>query len=196
MDGEAVGEVLYAFDLLELDGEDLRSKTYQQRHLVLMNLMARARQRNIVFAGTAFTPKQKRQMLERLRKQNKEGLVFKRWDAPYTPGRPSSGGAQLKHKFYATLSAVVSKTNGDKRSVELRLLNCKGWLPCGNVTIPANFQVPAVGQVVEIRYLYAFKESNALYQPVYLGPRQDVEQHECVLSQLKYKAGGEEDEAC
>ena len=30
--------------------------------------------------------------------------------------------------------------------------------------------------------------SNALYQPVYLGARQDIEQHECVLSQLKYKA--------
>ena len=43
------------------------------------------------------------------------------------------------------------------------------------------------------RYLYAFRESNALYQPVYLGPRQDIEQHECVLSQLKYKGTGEED---
>ena len=44
-----------------------------------------------------------------------------------------------------------------------------------------------------VRYLYAFRESNALYQPVYLGPRQDIEQHECVLSQLKYKGTGEED---
>jgi hypothetical protein len=26
-----------------------------------------------------------------------------------------------------------------------------------------------------------------------LGPRKDVEQHECVLSQLKYKSDGEED---
>jgi bifunctional non-homologous end joining protein LigD len=53
--------------------------------------------------------------------------------------------------------------------------------------------VPAVAQVVEVRYLYAFRESNALYQPVYLGPRNDVEQHECVLSQFKYKGTGEED---
>ncbi len=193
LDGEAVGDVLYAFDLLEVNGEDLRSKTYQQRHLVLMNLMARASQRNIIFAETAFTPKQKRQMLEKLRRTNKEGIVFKRWDAPYRAGRPNSGGGQLKHKFYATLSAVVSKVN-DTRSVELRLLNCKGWIPCGNVTIPPNFEIPQVGQVVEIRYLYAFKESNALYQPVYLGPRKDIEQHECGMSQLKYKAGGEEDE--
>jgi len=52
-----------------------------------------------------------------------------------------------------------------------------------------------VGEVVEIRYLYARKESNALYQPVYLGARQDIGQHECVLSQLKYK-GQEEEDLC
>jgi bifunctional non-homologous end joining protein LigD len=63
---------------------------------------------------------------------------------------------------------------------------------CGNVTIPPNFNVPAVGEVLELRYLYALRESNALYQPVYLGPREDVEHHECVLSQLKFKARDDE----
>ena len=66
-------------------------------------------------------------------------------------------------------------------------------IPCGTVTIPPNFNVPAVGEVVECRYLHAYRESNALYQPVYLGPRKDVEHHECVLSQLKYKSNGEEE---
>jgi bifunctional non-homologous end joining protein LigD len=55
--------------------------------------------------------------------------------------------------------------------------------------------MPAVGDVVECRYLYAHKESNALYQPVFLGPRKDIEQHECILSQLKYK-GTEEEDLC
>jgi bifunctional non-homologous end joining protein LigD len=119
--------------------------------------------------------------------------VFKRLDGSYLPGKPNSGGSQLKHKFYATLSAVVSKTNGTKRSVELRLLNREGWNQVGNVTIPPNFSIPQAGEIVEVRYLYAFRESNALYQPVYLGPRQDVEPHECVLSQLKYKPTGEEE---
>jgi bifunctional non-homologous end joining protein LigD len=118
--------------------------------------------------------------------------VFKRLDAPYTPSRPNSGGNQLKHKFYATCSAVVAKIN-DRRSVELRLLNGQGWICVGNVTIPPNFKVPAVGEVIEARYLYAFVESNVLYQPVYLGPRKDIAQHECVLSQLKYKGIGEEE---
>ena len=77
-------------------------------------------------------------------------MVFKRLDAPYTPGRPNSGGNQLKHKFYATCSAVVAKIN-DKRSVELRLLNGQGWISVGNVTIPPNFKVPAVGAVIEVQ---------------------------------------------
>ena len=35
--------------------------------------------------------------------------------------------------------------------------------------------------------MYAHRESNALYQPVYLGPRSDVDVAECLLTQLKYK---------
>jgi bifunctional non-homologous end joining protein LigD len=179
--------LFYAFDMLQGPGFDLRRNQYQDRLATLVNLLALAVQRHIRFAETAFTSSQKKELFNRLGRENREGIVFKRLGAPYTPGRPNSGGNQLKHKFYATCSAVVSQIN-DKRSVELRLLNCKGWLPIGNVTIPPNFQVPGVGQVVEVRYLYAFKESNALFQPVYLGPRKDVEQHECVPSQLKYKA--------
>ena len=192
MDGECVGDVLYAFDLLEWDGEDLRTKSYQRRFVKLSNLLNRSDITHIEFVETATDPANKERLFRHLQAERKEGVVFKRLDAPYTPGRPNSGGNQLKHKFYATCSAVVSNLN-DKRSVELRLLNGKGWIPCGNVTIPANFKVPAVGEVVEVRYLYAFRESNALYQPVYLGPRQDIGQHECVLYQLKYKGTGEED---
>ena len=182
-----MGDVYYAFDMLQGPGFDLRTTAYQQRLVALLNLLGLAMQKHIRMAETAFAPGQKRDLFNWLRRENKEGIVFKRLDAPYTPGRPNSGGTQLKHKFYATCSAVVSKIN-DKRSVELRLLNGKGWFPVGNVTIPVNFSIPEVGHVVEVRFLYAFKESNALYQPVYLGPRKDVEVHECVLSQLKYKA--------
>ena len=172
----------------------LQAHPYQQRLVALIDLLGLVLQRNIILAQTAFEPGQKRDLLNWLRHENKEGIVFKRLNAIYTPGRPNSGGPQLKHKFYATCSAVVSQIN-DKRSVEIRLLNCKGWVPVGNVTIPANFEVPQVGQVVEVRFLYAFRESNALYQPVYLGLRTDVEIHQCVLSQLKYKPAQADEES-
>lgn len=42
--------------------------------------------------------------------------------------------------------------------------------------------------MVEVRYLYVFKESGCLYQPLYLGARSDVLPAECVTGQLKFKS--------
>ncbi len=193
IDGECVGDVLYAFDLLEWAGDDLRPKPYQRRLVTLARLLDTPGVVHIELAETTTDPANKERMFRHLQSEKREGVVLKRLDAPYAPGRPSSGGSALKHKFYATLSAVVSKLN-QQRSVELRLLNCIGWVPVGNVTIPSNHPVPPVGAVVEVRFLYAFKESKSLYQPTYLGVRKDIEQHECILAQLKFKADTAEEE--
>lgn len=197
MDGECIGDRFYAFDLLTLNTEDLRSLSYLKRWHSLGTLLG-LRSASIASCGiacvvTSYSAEAKRRRWNDLRTAKVEGVVFKRLDAPYTPGRPNSGGTQLKHKFYATLSAVVSKVN-DKRSVETKLLYEDGWHTAGNVTIPPNHEVPAVGAVVEIRYLYAFKESGVLYQPTYLGSRTDITQFDCGANQLKYKGGDEENE--
>ena len=191
VDGEMVGDVHFAFDLLQLGGDSMITRPYKERLALLAEVLDVPFVTMVELVETAFAPAEKAILYNRLKKERREGVVFKLLDAPYIPGRPNSGGSQLKYKFVATLSAVVSKVN-QQRSVEVRLLNGKGWIPCGNVTIPANHPVPIVGAVIEVRYLYAFKESNVLYQPVYLGVRTDVEQHECVVSQLKLKP--EEDE--
>lgn len=186
IDGECIGDVLFAFDLLELDGVDIRDWPYRERLAALMNLLFSVQQRVIKLVDTAFTSHQKLELLKELKAKKREGIVFKQIFAPYTPGKPNSGGPQLKHKFVATLSAVVAKVNR-QRSVELQLLGRDGWVKCGNVTIPANHKIPSTGQVVEVRYLYAFPESGVLFQPVYLGERDDVADHECLTSQLKFK---------
>jgi bifunctional non-homologous end joining protein LigD len=186
IDGESIGDNLHAFDLLELDGVDIRSWPYRERLAALMNLLFSVQQRTIKLVETAFTTEQKLAMLQELREAKREGIVFKQVCSAYTPGRPNSGGNQLKHKFVATLSAVVAKVNA-KRSVELQLIGPDGWVKCGNVTIPANHKIPVAGQVCEIRYLYCFKESGVLFQPVYLGVRDDVDDSECLTAQLKYK---------
>lgn len=190
LDGECVGEVLHVFDLLMLNGEDLKPLPYQDRYVSLMNLVAAYQSDHIAhhiqLAPLYCNLKAKSELLADLKWDEKEGIVFKKLDAPYTPGRPNSGGTQFKHKFYATVSAVVSKIN-DKRSVEIRLLNGDGWVQAGNVTIPSNFNIPKVGQVIEVRYLYAFKDSGSLFQPTYLGARDDVAVMDCKTTQLKYK---------
>ena len=191
IDGESIGDVLYAFDLLELDGVDIRSWPYRERLAALMNLLFSVQQTNIKLVDTAFTSHQKLELLKELKAKKREGIVFKHIFAPSTSGRPNSGGTQLKHKFVAMLSAVVAKINR-QRSVELQLLGQSGWVKCGNVTIPSNHKIPQAGQVVEIRYLYAFPESGVLFQPVYLGPRDDVDDNECLTSQLKFKPANEE----
>lgn len=193
LDGEGIGDRFFVFDLLTRNKEDLRHQSYRSRLVALMNLIGSANQRSITLVQTMFTAADKERLFVELRKARKEGVVLKRLDAPYTPDRPNSGGPQLKHKFYATLSAVVSKIN-TQRSVEIRLLDHEGWQVTGNVTIPANRLIPEVGAVLEIRYLYAFKESGVLYQPVFLGKRSDVEPRECRTSQLKFKADQHEDD--
>jgi len=192
IDGESIGDTFIAFDLLELDGVDIRSWPYRERLAALMNLLFSIQQRTIKLVDTAFTTNQKLAMLKDLREGHREGIVFKQVFAAYTPGRPNSGGNQLKHKFVVTLSALVARVN-KQRSVEISLLGRNGWQSAGNVTIPANHKIPQAGDVVEVRFLYAHRESDVLYQPVYLGLRNDVDSSECRISQLKYKPTDQDD---
>ena len=193
IDGEAVGDVLYAFDLLEVNGYCIRNLPYEHRLDQLCDLLELFPLMHMKVVDAANGAKEKLSLLNRLKQLKAEGVVFKKLDAPYTAGRPNSGGTQLKHKFYSTVSAVVGKVN-QQRSVELKLWADTRWQTVGNVTIPANHDIPNTGDVVEVRYLYAFPESNSLFQPVYLGTRSDVSQTECLLKQLKYKTSGTEEE--
>lgn len=186
LDGECIGDEFYVFDLLHIDA-DIRKTPYAERHLRLMNLLASFQHRHIQLALTAFTVKQKHQMFEDLKKTNGEGVVLKQIDASYTAGRPASGGTQLKYKFVTTASFIVGKINA-KRSIGLLLFDGEKIKPAGNVTIPANHEIPASGWIVECRYLYAYKESGSIFQPVYLGVREDIPSEECTVAQLKYKA--------
>lgn len=184
LDGEVVGERFWAFDLLADGGADLTAQPYRQRHAALVALLYGA-DPTLTAVGSWHDPQDKADQLAALRERNAEGAVFKHLQAPYTAGRPASGGLQRKFKFVATASVRVAAVNG-KRSVAVELLDGQTWAPVGNVTIPPNRDVPAVGDVVEVRYLYAIA-GGSLFQPVYLGVRDDIEPGECVVGQLKLK---------
>ena len=186
VDGEIVGEDYHAFDLMELDGNDLRERPYQERHLKLTSLLASFAHARVHPVETACLPREKEALFERLKAEGREGVVFKRSDAAYTVGRPNSGGAQLKFKFHESASFIVSKVNG-KRSVSLTVLDGDQVVCVGNVTIPPNHDVPQVGAIVDARYLYCYR-GGCIFQPVYLGVRDDIRAEECVISQLKYKS--------
>ena len=211
--GGADGQVFHIFDVVD---ENL---TFQQRTEALERVFGRQEGRPP--AGRLLTPYRqealegivgqngngsvrlvrtyidrwaKRESLKTLADANREGVVFKRLDARYTVGRPNSGGSYLKHKFVQSATCQVLRVN-NQRSVEIGLctthLGMRAVSGCGNVTIPANQSIPEVGQLVEVRYLYANPEVQAtptqlarslttvdaatLYQPVYLGVREDAE---------------------
>ncbi len=185
IDGECVGETYYAFDLLERGGIDFRRNPYMSRGPELCALLHDVDRSAVTVVDTAFGTQEKRDMLERLRDGGREGIVFKEICARWNAGHPASGGPALKLKFWQTCSCVVGGVNA-KRSVTLEL----GGKNIGNVTIPPSHDIPEPGQVVEIRYLYVTGKGGSLYQPVYLGVRDDVDPAECTPDgqHLKYKA--------
>lgn len=190
LDGEDMGSKVVVFDILKLGSADLRKLPADKRYSILIGLFAGSAFSKldcVQLATACFTKEQKLNLFKAVRENNYEGVVFKRCASLYAPGRPASGGDQLKYKFVESASLIVTAVNG-KRSVQLGLYNCDGEIEhAGNVTIPINKEIPQAGQVVECRYLYANKSSNVIFQPVYLGVREDVPLHECTTNQLKFK---------
>jgi len=183
LDNEIVGDTLYAFDILSLKDKCLKSTPYLKRLKLLAKLSLG---KNIVVVETAVGKKAKEKLLEKLKKENKEGIVFKRKDHHYKEGRPNSGGDVFKYKFYKTATCRVTNHTTGKRSVGLEMIDGK-VVKVGKVTIPANKEIPAVGAYIEVRYLYAYKKGS-LYQPTYLGERSDQDESDIGLEQLVYKA--------
>ncbi len=182
-DGEIIGDKLFVFDLLSHNGEDIKDLTCVER---LIKLELEEFGDKIEMAKTAYNRGQKQELFDKLKKENKEGIVFKKKNSKYTHGRPASGGNALKFKFYKTATFIVEGSTKGKRSVGLELVSGKERVFMGKVTISPNFEVPNTGDLVEVRYLYAYK-GGAIFQPVYLGKRTDSDLTDATISQIVYK---------
>jgi bifunctional non-homologous end joining protein LigD len=183
LDGEMIGETFFVFDILLHDGHDLKSHTCVDR---IFNLNLISFGKGIVIVKSAYTKSEKRDMFNALKADNKEGIVFKDRKSKYTHGRPASGGTQLKFKFYKTATFIVEGSTKGKRSVGLEVIDGKKKVFMGKVTIPPNHDVPKEGDLVEVRYLYAYR-GGAVFQPVYLGKRNDSDLTDATISQIIYK---------
>jgi bifunctional non-homologous end joining protein LigD len=180
-DGECVGDIFFAFDVLVFDGNDIREEPYFDRWQRL-NIIQGYKNVQVTEIVLRF----KKRFVESLKAGGKEGAVFKRIDAPYKAGRPNSGGSQFKYKFVESATVRVQKINA-KRSVLVAVEEIGAELiEVGNVTIPPNYEIPKVGDLVEVEYLYAYR-GGSLYQPVYKGIRDDKTDADSSES-LKYKA--------
>jgi bifunctional non-homologous end joining protein LigD len=99
---ERANLVYFVFDLLALDGDDVAKRPLEERKQRLAELLARANDPILRFSdhvighGGAF--------FRQACKGGLEGIVSKRRDAPYTPGR---GGAWLKTKCLLRQEFVI-----------------------------------------------------------------------------------------
>lgn len=185
LDGEIIGDVYYVFDVIRWGGTNMADQPLDVREGWLAKIVPTAKIKVVIFNKTEAS---KRALLEKVRAHGGEGVVLKRSSSPYAPGRPNSGGTQLKYKFVESATVIVTGLNVSKRSVAIGGYDDDGKIhELGNVTIPPNHKVPQKGNIVEVRYLYAYGKGGSLYQPVYLGQRSDQGREDCVLSQLKYK---------
>ncbi len=193
LDGELVqGPLVYwLFDLLQLGDDDLRKKSYRVRHQRLCTLDV-AMQKHLDIVQSARDEKAKRALYQKLHKQNAEGIVFKRTNAPYVSGRPASGGPQLKHKFVKTADVFLTENAGN--AYRMATMNGKKAKTVGKVfagtTSSSRKKIDALlsaGEtpVAEVKYLYATKDKK-LYQPVFVRLRDDKAPEDCSIDQLVF----------
>jgi len=164
-DGEMVGDVYNVFDMT-MDGvANVGTSGCEYRHGLLASRLAKPT-KHVRVVPLVVGADAKGVLVEGLRAGRKEGVVFKRLDAPYEAGRrPSLAKAiAVKVKFYAEIAVEVLKWNGDKSSVEVAALDSGRLVSVGKVTIHDKYvgQV-APGVVVRVKYLYA-TEAAQLYQ--------------------------------
>jgi ATP-dependent DNA ligase len=193
LDCEIIGDVLYVFDVLpepEAPNESFDERCGRRFAIFAADRHVAGHVRN---APTYVAATTKRELIERVRRENGEGIVARELEGAYLPGRPRTPNA-WKIKFYATLSALVLAKN-EQRSVLLGLLDGNQVpQPVGNVTVPSNAAMPSIfestspldqpapGCIVEVRYLPS--RGTNLYQPVLLGTRTDITPAECTLDQI------------
>ena len=195
LDGEQIGDTYHVFDLLSLNNIDYTLRSVVARHRALSRQFAAYQGHDVCkLVPLYFTPDEKRAKFAAIKAARGEGVVFKQLTSEYTPGRPNSGGSQLKFKFTESATVLVVRGNDTKRSVAVACTDTEGnEIPLGNVTIPPNYEVPLPGSIVEVLYLYAYP-NGSLYQPVYKGVRKDQGVEACTTRQLKYKAGTDDNE--
>jgi bifunctional non-homologous end joining protein LigD len=182
--GEHVGDKFYAFDLLQIGSTDLRDRPQRERYEALAQLHARFRTQTPSFEVLTchYSQAAKRDLIATVEANRGEGVVAKDGAAAYEDGRNKN---TLKFVFRDVATCIVIGINA-QRSVQVGLLNKDSEVvPCGNVTIPSNKEIPALDDLIDVKYLYF---AGAFEQPVFdpdnKGPRQDVDRFECNFEQI------------
>jgi bifunctional non-homologous end joining protein LigD len=191
IDGEIVADQYYLFDMLRYRDQDLSSLAYDKRFTLLKKLLQHAeanlRPIKTVLPSAGFEAQWA--LFQDIKTKGEEGIVLHLACGSHQPGK---GDEHFKFKLTERSTCIVRAVNR-QRSVGLAMLDDNGnHVDVGNVTIPANHEIPAVDDLVEVEYLYKYAQGS-LVQPIYLGKRLDIDMHECTLAQVRrYKLQGQD----
>ncbi len=190
VDGELLDDGYWLFDVLQFGDADLRERGYLERWGVLDGELEPALTGDVRVVPIAAGKAAKRKLHDRLRAAGAEGLVFKHRDAPYTSGRPASGGTQRKHKFIKSADVVILENAGNAYLMAVydgTQLFEVGKVFAGTTNASRKALDAALGKcrmpICEVRYLYA-TDDHQLYQPVFVRTRDDKAAKQCLRAQL------------
>lgn len=155
LDGEWIAGEFVAFDVLSINGADVTALPQASRFAALAEVSPFRLVRQALGEDKA-------DLLESVRAEKGEGLVFKLRDAAYLDGRTDAG---VKFKFWKSASFIATDLDIAKGTVGLGSF--------GRCAFPFAGVWPKVGEIVEVRYLLITK-AGKLSQPAFLGVRRDL----------------------
>ncbi len=198
-DGELIKGVYWIFDLVRAHDLVTPSSEYSHRRAVLEHLWPSLQMPPAVRLLPSYTdPIEGMELAQRLKTNNCEGMILKKGDAPYAPGRRSRN--MRKWKYWESVDCIVTELwREGKQSMSVALFDEDGGsVDIGSVTMtPANLDRVKQFDVVEVKYLYVDDPKEPrLYQPAFLRIRDDKDPEECLTSQLKYTSKEVQDDNC
>ena len=128
--------------------------------------------------------------IDKVERDNEEGAIIRIGSASYTVGKPNSLGTLLRWKFTGSATCQVTGHTEGKRSVSIAVnYGTDDCMDIGKVTIPPNYEIPTIGEFVEITYMNIMRGDGAkLFQPRFKGIRGDKNEAD-QYSTLKFKKG-------
>ena len=180
LDGELCKDGYHIFDLIEAPKPEVKSKSFDDRYLMLKAMLNVWDATNVYTVPTWYDPKEKFFSLIRLRDMQAEGVVFR-------PRQYSAHfhGAVYKYKFYNTVDCIVlNKRVEGRRTIEIAVLDNQDYHYLGNVKCEFDVQDQmTVDQVVEVRYRKISK-SGKLIEPVFVRLRWNKPAYRCTSEQI------------
>lgn len=184
-DGELIDGIFVVFDLPLVPQLITPNDRYFERRKVLDQVFTMWSDPAVQKLPWSLSVEEKTLLLVAVKAMNGEGLMLKKLDSVYYPGRRSF--STLKCKFTADIDCVVMELGrGGKANMVLGVYRDGELVEVGDCgALTGDGPKVKVGDVVCVTYLYATTD-NRLFQPTMPKIRTDKLPEQCTFDQLKY----------